>query len=45
MDQHYGVMDLKDELIDEIKQLENKISSETGNPCILIAYEDQTQTN
>lgn len=42
MDRHYDIMELdrREDLINEIKDLEGRISMETGNNCVLIAYSD-----
>lgn len=40
VERQYDIMELdrREDLINEIKDLEGRISMETGNSCVLIAY-------
>lgn len=42
VEQQYDIMELerRQDLINEIKDLEDRISMETGSSCVLIAYTD-----
>lgn len=45
MDRQYDIMELerRQDLINEIKDLEGRISMEIGSSCVLIAYTDDEE--
>ncbi len=47
MDRQFDILELnrREDLINEIKDLEGRITMETGNTCVLIAYTDQSDAS